>query len=522
MSSPKRALLLVGHGSHLSADSSAPVYAHADRIRRLGLFDEVLEAFWKEEPSLRDAIDLIESNEIFVVPLFLAEGYFTRQVLPRELGLAGSVTTSGGRTIHYCRPVGTHASMVDLVLRRARSMPGLATSDRRAATLVVIGHGTNRSPTSADTAYRLVEEIRRTGEFGRVECGFLDEDPGIAEVLSGVSTSRVALVPFFLAEGWHTATTIPDEIGLTGEVTRVGDRAIWYSPPVGTMSEMADAVLAVAAEAGAFDERHPDSVSRSIFPRPRANGSPPAAPGRDGNPTGDAGGSDIPSETASRTDHQPADPEPASSLIHRARRDFFSWLEASPGGAARILQIAIRRAPDGRFRVTHTDDVAVPDTRLRAVSSRDELIALVRFTEDGRYRPLRSRDDLPRGWVSVGLDAAGLWSLVSLAYPAAVLHWHRARTATLEIVPFEQWAARQTGIYQVVRDLAPERLEAVIRDCCGSCLKRREWSVGVTDTSPRQPPEMPLGEGQLARIPCREPCTLFATFAREAIVSAPE
>ena len=53
------ALIVVGHGSHLSAESSAPVREHAERIREMGIFDEVLEAFWKEEPNLRDAVDLV-------------------------------------------------------------------------------------------------------------------------------------------------------------------------------------------------------------------------------------------------------------------------------------------------------------------------------------------------------------------------------------------------------------------------------------------------------------------------------
>jgi len=38
-----RALVIVGHGSHLNEDSSLPVYEHAARIRETGEFDEVVE-----------------------------------------------------------------------------------------------------------------------------------------------------------------------------------------------------------------------------------------------------------------------------------------------------------------------------------------------------------------------------------------------------------------------------------------------------------------------------------------------
>ena len=49
-------------------------------------------AFWKEEPSLRDALFLFQLEsirEVYVVPNFISEGYFTQTVEPRELELMG-------------------------------------------------------------------------------------------------------------------------------------------------------------------------------------------------------------------------------------------------------------------------------------------------------------------------------------------------------------------------------------------------------------------------------------------------
>src|SRR5918998_1568618 len=81
-----KALVIVGHGSHLNEDSSLPVYEHAQRIRKTGEFDEVVECFWKEEPSMRHVLDTVEADDVYVVPAFISEGYFTQQVIPRELG----------------------------------------------------------------------------------------------------------------------------------------------------------------------------------------------------------------------------------------------------------------------------------------------------------------------------------------------------------------------------------------------------------------------------------------------------
>ena len=78
-------LILVGHGSTLNPDSSTPTHLHADEIRRRNVFDEVVCAFWKEEPSMREVFYMVKSKEIFVVPNFISEGYFCQEVIPREL-----------------------------------------------------------------------------------------------------------------------------------------------------------------------------------------------------------------------------------------------------------------------------------------------------------------------------------------------------------------------------------------------------------------------------------------------------
>ena len=253
-----QSLIIIGHGSHLSADSSAPVYRHAEAIRRLGVFHEVRECFWKEEPSMREVFDLVEADTIYVVPLFISEGYFTEEVIPRELGLDGpapSTTHGEGRTVHYCSPVGTHPWMTRMILRRAEETAGLTDEQAREAGLIIIGHGTERNSNSAEVIYRVTEGAREAGLFGRVETGFLDQEPGGGDVLAGMADLRVVLVPFFIAEGWHTQETIPDDLGINrpavSPVSELNGRLVHYAAPVGTFPEVADIILQRAREAGA-------------------------------------------------------------------------------------------------------------------------------------------------------------------------------------------------------------------------------------------------------------------------------
>ncbi|HUR45292.1 MAG TPA: CbiX/SirB N-terminal domain-containing protein, partial [Candidatus Saccharimonadales bacterium] len=123
------ALVLVGHGSTLNAESAAPTYQHADELRRRGIFAQVVECFWKQEPAIAAVLRGVFVRRVFIVPLFISEGYFTEEVIPRELGFldAGKIKFNrnrrqGDQTLYYCGPVGTHDSMTDVLLARAREV----------------------------------------------------------------------------------------------------------------------------------------------------------------------------------------------------------------------------------------------------------------------------------------------------------------------------------------------------------------------------------------------------------------
>jgi sirohydrochlorin cobaltochelatase len=240
-----KALVIVGHGSHLNEDSSLPVYEHAERIRKTGEFDEVVECFWKEEPAMRHVLNTVESEDVYVVPAFISEGYFTQQVIPRELGLEGAVTKKGYKTIRYSGPLGTFEGMPDVILERINDlMRGKETSGRTA--LVLLGHGTDLNKNSGGVIYLNAGRIKVRGIYDVVDVGFLDQEPEIGAVVEDVEAENVILIPVFIAEGWHTRETIPEDLGLTGEVTVRKNKTIFYGAPVGTHPSMANLIVARA------------------------------------------------------------------------------------------------------------------------------------------------------------------------------------------------------------------------------------------------------------------------------------
>src|SRR5438270_9428046 len=257
------ALLIVAHGSTVNPDSSAPTLAHAAEIRRRGIFADVQCAFWKEEPSLRDAQFLFADgaiNEVLVVPNFISEGYFTQRVIPRELELTGPVTRRrDGQVWKYSEPVGSHPIVTELLLARAHEVaPDI---DQREAALFIVAHGTELNDNSALAAKREAERIRSRGEYASVLNAYMEEPPLICDWDKLTSTPNVIVVPFFIADGLHSYEDIPVLLGIepnagvsattraqSGDIFRqnphhLRGRSLFYAGSIGTDSRFADVII---------------------------------------------------------------------------------------------------------------------------------------------------------------------------------------------------------------------------------------------------------------------------------------
>lgn len=255
----RSALVIVGHGSTVNPDSSAPTHEHARTIRDRNIFHEVHTCFWKEEPSLREVLRAVESDEVFIVPNFISEGYFTRTVIPRELELIGPVTRQGRFTLKYCDPVGSHPRMTDALLHRAwETATGVPPSE---TSLFIVGHGTDLNDNSAVAAKEQVARISAQGEYAEVLSAYMEEPPLISDWDKLSSQPNVVVVPFFIADGLHSYEDIPVLLGIeesTGtaasqaEVFRrnpyfLRGRKLFYASAIGTEAGMADVIIDQAA-----------------------------------------------------------------------------------------------------------------------------------------------------------------------------------------------------------------------------------------------------------------------------------
>ena len=268
-------LVVLGHGTELNENSAAPVFQHAAELRRRNIFREVREAFWKQEPQIKDVLAAVFAPRIFIAPLFISEGWFAGKVIPRELGFEDTPPMSHfakcdnrHASLFYCNPVGTHDSMTKVILSRAaevvKQFPFPRAPKNSETTLFIAGHGTEKHENSRRAIERQVELTRAIKIYADVRAIFLEEHPRIDESYSLAQTKNMIVVPFFISDGLHTQEDIPVLLGEAKRIveqriaagqpvwrnpTEKNGKLVWYSSAVGTAPLLADVILERVREA---------------------------------------------------------------------------------------------------------------------------------------------------------------------------------------------------------------------------------------------------------------------------------
>jgi sirohydrochlorin cobaltochelatase len=476
------ALILVGHGSTLNPDSSAPTFQHADEIVRRRLFREVYCAFWKEEPSLREVLRMVESKEVYVVPNFISEGYFTETVIPRELDLSGPITERDDKLIKYCQPVGNDPRMIDLLLSRARTIaPDVSPAN---ASLLIVGHGTQLNERSAEAARLQVQRIREKQIYAEVSEAYMEEAPFIADWRKLTSQPDVIVVPFFIADGLHSYEDIPELLGIDQAlrprkassaktpITKqtqppyvIDGRRLYYGSAIGTDPLMAEIILDTIDR---FDREH-----------------------------GQLQSSDTPATQTLASDQ---------------------FIERSAIG-----EIEVEKTATG-YRIFHSADRTNLQTA-RVFQGATSARELARFDGAGSYRPLKGAPNLPRRWVLELQSADEVRRALDYFYPAAVVTWTAFQSKHLNIVPLRQTLNRQTGMYEIASKLTTEQAKALIPAFCNSkhkCLRTILWEIepgeSAVDAAKSDPGADQTGLGRRATpILCAEACNLLVAAARSAV-----
>jgi sirohydrochlorin cobaltochelatase len=128
-------LFIVGHGTELNDNSAAAAKREAERIRELGLYAEVVNAYMEEAPLISHWDKLSSQPNVVVVPFFIADGLHSYQDIPVLLGIEPEPTAAASRraifrknprllrdrALYYASAIGTEPLFADLILDQAEA-----------------------------------------------------------------------------------------------------------------------------------------------------------------------------------------------------------------------------------------------------------------------------------------------------------------------------------------------------------------------------------------------------------------
>ena len=437
---------------------------------------------------MREALFMIDSPEVYIIPDFISEGYFTQEVIPRELGLDGPTTVRDGKILHYCLPVGVHASMTGLIMKRAKEIaPDAKPSE---TTLIITGHGTGLNQNSTKAIRDQADIIAKSkAGYAHVTDAYMEEAPFIAEWDKMSDTKNVVVVPFFISDGLHSYQDIPVLLGIEAEVGPAASQSdvfrhnphhlrgktLYYSSAIGTEPLLADVILDQVSD---FDAKH-----------------------------------------------QPADidPEPGTKLAARLA-------DSVREGIAQIGQIRIyRELCEFAYGLSHVEDEDLATQPafggLEQFHGPTEARTLSTYAEDGEYRFTKGKTNLRKGWIMTLDSKEDLLRALDGFYPGLVaLHLHHAM-GKLPVENLRDKLSRQTGMYRYAGTISDEGAQTLVQEVCGpahSCAKRILWQLD--DKTPLDESEASRFNGIPNECPdrpaipllCREACNHFVAECRKA------
>ena len=142
-------LLIVAHGTDLNENSAVAAKREAEKIRTLGKYAAVLNAYMEEPPLVSDWQKLTGTPNVVVVPFFISDGLHSYEDIPRLLDipschpkplgtLTGSLDSArddvestgrevfrrnpyniDGRSLFYAPSIGTDPGFADIIIEQA-------------------------------------------------------------------------------------------------------------------------------------------------------------------------------------------------------------------------------------------------------------------------------------------------------------------------------------------------------------------------------------------------------------------
>jgi sirohydrochlorin cobaltochelatase len=244
--------MIVGYGTR-KGNLEEVLEKQAQRVRCRGWDNVEIAYFRVSEPTIPDALKKMAdegTDEIVVLPYYIAEGTLTKELIPEKLGMKCSDVSEvdvGGKkvTIHIAPAFGTSFVLSDVVCDRIADANGDPDCG-----ILILGHGTRHDSLSNMRVVKLnAERLYKLG-YDHVEYAFNEFcEPTIKDALDRLEkqgVERIIAIPLFVAMGLHLGEEIPEQLGIEpysegGEITVNGRKIqLTYTRPMEDDPRLAD------------------------------------------------------------------------------------------------------------------------------------------------------------------------------------------------------------------------------------------------------------------------------------------
>jgi sirohydrochlorin cobaltochelatase len=188
-------------------------------------------------------------------------------------------------------------------------------------------------------------------------------------------------------------------------------------------------------------------------------------------------------------------------------------------GSCLIGQVHI--SPD--FCLCHVDDIRRDE--LAVFNDPHDAIAIARYDDNGKYRPLKTAPNLQHGWLLQLKSLQETTLALDFLYPAALGTALAFTQSKLKHLNLRETLARQTGMYAVTKRISDEQAESTIARTCNhqeGCIRHILWSISAGHPSSLscERTEIRSAKNEIP-ILCAEACNLLVAAARKTVKSSP-
>jgi sirohydrochlorin cobaltochelatase len=175
-------------------------------VRQAERYDEVAVGYLRGSPSIEEAAAHITSDSVRLYPLFMSNGYYVSEAIPKRLGISDGVDALGHH-ITIQEPLGLHPELPQLLLAAAIDAAAGKSILPKSAALLLVAHGSAHSPHSAAAARQVRDRMAGRDLFAAVEVAFLEEEPLFVPSLKSCPRPTFVL-GLFAGEGMHAGDDI--------------------------------------------------------------------------------------------------------------------------------------------------------------------------------------------------------------------------------------------------------------------------------------------------------------------------